>query len=84
MHRLITLIAAALFAFATFAQAGTFDPSQLPQSKQTLAGKYLSAKQAYDLKMRRPSRVLFIDVHPGRNRICRHRRPGRRQHSDHD
>jgi len=62
MYRLITLIAAALFTFATVAQAGAFDPSQLPQSKQTLAGKYLSAKQAYDLKMKRPSRVLFIDV----------------------
>lgn len=62
MKKLIALFAAALLAFASATLAEGFDPAKLPQSKQTMEGKYLSAKQAYDLKAERPNRVLFIDV----------------------
>jgi rhodanese-related sulfurtransferase len=42
--------------------SGTFDPATLPASKRTISNKYLSARQAYDMKTRNPDKVLFIDV----------------------
>lgn len=62
MHKTIALLAAFLFIFSATAFAEGFDPATLPDAKHTLSGKYLSAKEAYDLKMKRSSRVLFIDV----------------------
>lgn len=45
-----------------FAFADTFDPSKLPAAKQTISRAYLSAQKAYEMKIAKPDRVLFIDV----------------------
>lgn len=60
-----TVIALMTFGCLVSAQplfADSFDPSTLPASKQTLSKKYLSAKEAYEMKTRNPDKVLFIDV----------------------
>ena len=63
MNKIAALVATAIFLAATGAHAdASFDPSKLPASKQTTDGKYLSAKEAYEMKTKNPSKVLFIDV----------------------
>lgn len=63
MNKIAALVATAIFLAATGAYAdASFDPSKLPASKQTIDGKYLSAKEAYEMKTKNPSKVLFIDV----------------------
>lgn len=62
MNKYAKLIAASILAFAVSSCASTFNPSQLPAAKQTVAGKYLSAKEAYEMKTQNPAKVLFIDV----------------------
>jgi rhodanese-related sulfurtransferase len=39
-----------------------FAPATLPAAKQTIAHKYLSAKEAYAMKTGNPDKVLFVDV----------------------
>jgi rhodanese-related sulfurtransferase len=38
------------------------DPSRVPTQKQTKAGLYLDAREAYDLKQRLGDKALFVDV----------------------
>ncbi|ACF44524.1 rhodanese-like domain-containing protein [Pelodictyon phaeoclathratiforme] len=61
--RKITLLFATLFLLSCSAvQADTFDPAKLPVTKQTVSGKYLSAKEALEMKGNNPATVLFVDV----------------------
>jgi len=62
MKKIVAFIAAALLFSSTVTYAGTFDPGTLPVTKQTISGKYLSAKEAYDVKIKNGTKVLMIDV----------------------
>jgi rhodanese-related sulfurtransferase len=62
MIKFSALIATAVFISMSGAYAATFDPSKLPESKQTTSGKYLSAKEAFEMKTKNPAKILFIDV----------------------
>lgn len=63
MNKIAAFVATAIFFAAAGAHAdASFDPSKLPASKRTIDGKYLSAKEAYEMKTKNPAKVLFIDV----------------------
>lgn len=62
MKKIEAFIAAALLFSSTVTYAGTFDPATLPVTKQTISGKYLSAKEAYEMKLNNGTKVLMIDV----------------------
>jgi rhodanese-related sulfurtransferase len=62
MNKITALVAASLFFAIGSVHADDFDPSKLPAAKQTISGKYLSAKQAYEMKTEAPAKVLFVDV----------------------
>jgi len=56
--RLVTCLALGLSA--TVAQAA--DPARVPPNKQTKAGLYLNAREAYELKQKLGDKALFVDV----------------------
>ncbi len=62
MKKITLLIATFIFLSCSAVQADTFDPAKLPVAKQTVSGKYLSAKEALEMKGSNPSKVLFVDV----------------------
>ena len=62
MKKFATFVASALFFFTSLTYAGTFDPKTLPEAKQTVSGKYLSAQEAFDLASHNHDKILFIDV----------------------
>lgn len=53
-------LALALSLSASVAQA--IDPSRVPANKQTKAGLYLEAREAYELKQKLGDKALFVDV----------------------
>lgn len=59
MLRLFTLITLAISSLSVLADV---DVSKLPKKKQTPQGLYMTAKDAYDDKMKNPLGSLFIDV----------------------
>jgi rhodanese-related sulfurtransferase len=61
------IMTAALFALllAVPAIAEAIDPASLPVPKRTVLGKYLSAKQAYDIVTQERADILFLDVRTG-------------------
>lgn len=57
------LIAAACAALAVvYGPAQAFDAAAVPVSKQTTAGRYLDAREAYALKQKLGAKALFVDV----------------------
>lgn len=54
------LLAFAFWVVPPCAQA--VDPARVPTQKQTTAGLYLDAREAYELKQRLGDKALFIDV----------------------
>ena len=63
MNRFALGLVAALFLTPAFAGAyQPLDTSKLPVAKQTKAGLYLSAPEAYKMKSEGGDKVLFIDV----------------------
>ncbi|WP_026867861.1 rhodanese-like domain-containing protein [Hyphomicrobium zavarzinii] len=61
MIRFIAMAALAMMA-ATSALADTAAGTNVPQSKRTVLGKYVSSKEAHDAAMAERPRLLFIDV----------------------
>ena len=59
MLRFVTIIAAALLVAASSIAALGLD---VPKEKQTKLGKYLTAKEAYEVVQAEPGRVLFVDI----------------------
>ena len=59
MPRIVTIIAAALLVAASSIAALGLD---VPKEKQTKLGKYLTAKEAYEVVQAEPGRVLFVDI----------------------
>jgi rhodanese-related sulfurtransferase len=55
-------LALALACCVTPTGALAVDPSRVPTQKQTKAGLYLDAREAYDLKQRLGDKALFVDV----------------------
>ncbi|MES2025959.1 MAG: rhodanese-like domain-containing protein [Pseudomonadota bacterium] len=55
-------IIAALLLSASCVSAFAFDAAQVPDIKQTKAGLYLDAKEAYALKQKLGAKAYFVDV----------------------
>ena len=54
-----------LFVFFTFLsnrESLAIDADQLPQIKKTVAGLYVDAKEAYELKKKLGNKALFVDI----------------------
>jgi len=62
MKKIVALVATALFFLTALTYAGTFDPKTLPEIKQTVSGKYLSAKDAFEMVSHNHDKILFLDV----------------------
>jgi len=62
MKKIASLVVTLLLVSTSLLHAASFDASTLPEKKRTIAGKYLSAKDAYELVVKGPEKVLFIDV----------------------
>jgi rhodanese-related sulfurtransferase len=62
MKKIVSLLVTLFFISTSLLQAASFDASKLPEGKRTIAGKYLSAKEAYEMVVKDPQKVLFIDV----------------------
>jgi rhodanese-related sulfurtransferase len=60
MRFLCVVTCLALGLSATVAQAA--DPARVPSNKQTKAGLYLNAREAYELKQKLGDKALFVDV----------------------
>lgn len=60
-HWLLIASACATLAVAS-SPAQAFDAAAVPVSKQTTAGRYLDAREAYALKQKLGAKALFIDV----------------------
>ncbi|AOS84423.1 sulfurtransferase [Chlorobaculum limnaeum] len=58
----ILFLLVTLFIATSQLYAAAFDASQLPKNKQTIAGKYLSAQEAYEMVVKNPGKLLFVDV----------------------
>ena len=56
----LTLLLGLSVAVATLAHA--VDSSRVPSNKQTKAGLYLDAREAYELKQKLGDKALFVDV----------------------
>jgi len=61
MKKFVSLLVT-LFFISTSLVHAAIDPSQLPESKRTVSGKYLSANEAYEMVVKNPQKVLFIDI----------------------
>lgn len=62
MKQLIILGMLALLNFTAVAFAGDVDPASVPAKKKTIAGMYLSSKEAYEMKEKMGNKALLIDV----------------------
>ncbi|MBN1927952.1 MAG: sulfurtransferase [Chlorobiaceae bacterium] len=62
MKKIVSLVVTLLLVSTSLLHAASFDASTLPAKKRTIAGKYLSAKDAYDLVVKAPEKVLFVDI----------------------
>ncbi|RXK82722.1 sulfurtransferase [Chlorobaculum sp. 24CR] len=62
MKKIVSLVVAFLLVSTSLLQAASFDVGALPKSKQTTAGKYLSAQDAYEMVVKNPGKALFVDV----------------------
>lgn len=62
MKKIVSLLVTLFFISTSLLHAASFDPSQLPAGKRTIAGKYLSAKETYEMVVANPKKVLFVDV----------------------
>lgn len=62
MKKTIAMLTLALLASVTPVHAAGLDAGQLPAAKQTSLGKYLLAREAYEIKTHDPAKVLFVDV----------------------
>jgi len=62
MKKIVSLLVTLFFISTSLLHAASFDPSQLPAGKRTIAGKYLSAKETYEMVVANPGKALFIDV----------------------
>ncbi|HHE07372.1 MAG TPA: sulfurtransferase [Chlorobaculum parvum] len=62
MKKIVSLVVTLLLVSTSLLHAASFDASTLPKKKQTIAGKYLSAKDAYEMVVKAPAKVLFLDV----------------------
>jgi rhodanese-related sulfurtransferase len=62
MKKFVSLLVTLFFISTSLLHAASFDPSQLPEGKRTISGKYLSAKEAYDMVVENPKKMLFVDV----------------------
>ena len=60
LFRLFCALTLALVIAAPGAQA--VDPARVPPNKQTKAGLYLDAREAYELKQKLGDKALFVDV----------------------
>jgi len=61
MKKIVSLLVT-LFFISTSLLHAAIDPSQLPEAKRTISGKYLSAKEAYEMVVKNPQKMLFVDV----------------------
>jgi len=61
MKKIAAFIATAIICSSTV-HADTFDPTKLPVAKQTISGKYLSAKEAFELDTQNGGKPFFVDV----------------------
>lgn len=61
--RIVGCLALALGLSAVVATAAhAVDPARVPSNKQTKAGLYLDAREAYELKQKLGDKALFVDV----------------------
>lgn len=62
MKKIVSLLVTLFFISTSLLHAASFDQSQLPAGKRTIAGKYLSAKETYEMVVANPKKVFFVDV----------------------
>ncbi|MGC8774559.1 MAG: rhodanese-like domain-containing protein [Chlorobaculum sp.] len=62
MKKIVSLLVTLFFISTSLLNAASFDAGTLPEAKRTISGKYLSAKDAYEMVTKDPSKVLFLDV----------------------
>lgn len=62
MKKIVSLVVTLLLVSTSLLHAASFDASKLPEKKRTIAGKYLSAKGAYEMVVKAPAKVLFVDI----------------------
>lgn len=62
MKKIFSLLAILFLLSTSLLNAASIDPKTLPETKRTIAGKYLSATEAYEMVTKNPDKVLFVDV----------------------